>query len=81
MFKPQINILEIITAAEITVIVLVLLLTVAAVLYGQSLRKKSGSIMLDYMLMGRRLTLPLFVATLAASWYGGVFGGKKITFN
>ena len=81
MFKPQINILEVITAADITVFVLVLLLTVAAVLYGQSLRKKGGSIMLDYMLMGRRLTLPLFVATLAASWYGGIFGVNEITFN
>ena len=81
MFKPQVDILKIITAADITVFVLILLLTVAAVLYGQSLRKKGGSVMLDYMLMGRRLTLPLFVATLAASWYGGIFGVNEITFN
>lgn len=81
MFKPQVDILKIITAADITVFVLILILTVAAVLYGQSLRKKGGSVMLDYMLMGRRLTLPLFVATLAASWYGGIFGVNEITFN
>ncbi len=28
----------------------------------------------DYILMGRRLTLPAFVATLVATWYGGILG-------
>ena len=36
---------------------------------------------LDYLLMGRQLTLPLFVATLVATWYGGIFGVNEITFN
>ena len=31
--------------------------------------------------MGRQLTLPLFVATLVATWYGGIFGVNEITFN
>ena len=31
--------------------------------------------------MGRQLTLPLFVATLVATWYGGIFGISEITFN
>lgn len=81
MFKPTLNISDIITGADITVFLLVLALTGAMVLYGQSLRKKGGSVMLDYMLMGRRLSLPLFVATLGASWYGGIFGVNEITFN
>ena len=81
MFKPTLNISDIITGADITVFLLVLALTGAMVLYGQSLRKKGGGVMLDYMLMGRRLSLPLFVATLGASWYGGIFGVNEITFN
>ena len=35
----------------------------------------------DYILMGRKLTLPLFVATLVSSWYGGVFGVTQIAFE
>lgn len=31
--------------------------------------------------MGRQLTLPLFVATLVATWYGGIFGVTEIAFN
>ncbi|MBT3253869.1 MAG: sodium:solute symporter family protein [Candidatus Marinimicrobia bacterium] len=28
----------------------------------------------DYMLMGRKLTLPAFVMTLVSTWYGGILG-------
>ena len=31
--------------------------------------------------MGRQLTLPLFVFTLVATWYGGIFAVNEITFN
>lgn len=31
--------------------------------------------------MGRRLTAPFFVATLVATWYGGIFGVTQIAFN
>ncbi len=36
---------------------------------------------LEYFLMGRRLTLPFFIATLVATWYGGIFGVTQITFE
>ncbi len=81
MFKAKLNILDIITPVDIIVFIFVLLLTVTAVIYGNTRRKKNGDKLLDYMLMGRQLTLPLFVATLAASWYGGIFGVNEITFN
>ncbi len=81
MFTPQINILDFINAADIAVFAAVLALTAGMVIYGQTLRKKNAGGLLDYMLMGRQLTLPLFVATLAASWYGGIFGVNEITFN
>ena len=81
MFQPEVNILKIVNAADIAVFFLVLAATAGAVIFGQLRRKKKGSKLLDYMLMGRQLTLPLFVATLAASWYGGIFGVNEITFN
>lgn len=31
--------------------------------------------------MGRKLTLPMFVATLVATWYGGIFGVAQIAFS
>jgi len=66
----------------------VLLLTFLSVIYGQYLKKKKGNIsdnneihFLDLFLMGRQLTLPMFVATLVATWYGGIFGVTKIAFE
>jgi len=63
----------------------VLAVTFAAALYGNFRREKTkhggGMTPLDYLLMGRQLTLPLFVATLVATWYGGIFGVNEITFN
>ncbi|MFC1887959.1 sodium:solute symporter [Candidatus Cloacimonadota bacterium] len=65
----------------------ILILTIISVLYGQHLKKKqipnneSNFAFLDLLLMGRKLTLPLFVATLVATWYGGIFGVTKIAFE
>ncbi|MBT3584540.1 MAG: sodium:solute symporter family protein [Halobacteriovoraceae bacterium] len=66
---------------------LVLVATVASVFYGSYLKRDQGSDesesenFLDLLLMGRKLTLPLFVATLVATWYGGIFGVTEIAFN
>ncbi|HKQ59580.1 MAG TPA: sodium:solute symporter family protein [Candidatus Eisenbacteria bacterium] len=39
------------------------------------LRKRGPrSDVLDYLIAGRRVTLPAFVATLVATWYGGILG-------
>jgi len=38
------------------------------------LLNRSTSSATDYMLMGRRLTLPAFVMTLVSTWYGGILG-------
>lgn len=35
----------------------------------------------DYFLAGRRLTLPIFVATLVSTWYGGTMGVVELSFN
>ncbi|MGE3609275.1 MAG: sodium:solute symporter [Bacteriovoracaceae bacterium] len=63
----------------------VLFATFACVLYGQSLKNKLDEneklSSLELLLMGRKLTLPLFVATLVATWYGGIFGVTTQTFE
>ena len=62
----------------------ILAATFLAAIYGnRRLKKTDKDAMgtLDYLLMGRQLTLPLFVATLVATWYGGIFGVNEITFN
>lgn len=80
-FKPDINVLSVFSRWDIAVFFLILALTVSSVIIGHMKRDKGSNRLLDYMLMGRRLSLPLFVATLAASWYGGIFGVNEITFN
>jgi len=36
---------------------------------------------IEYLIMGRQLTLPLFIATLTATWYGGILGVTQIAFE
>ena len=35
----------------------------------------------EYLVMGRRLSLPSFVATLVTTWYGGILGVGEFTFR
>ncbi len=35
----------------------------------------------DYFLAGRKLTLPIFVATLVSTWYGGLLGVGELSFQ
>ena len=35
----------------------------------------------DYLLAGRRVSLPAFVATLVSSWYGGILGVGEFTYR
>ncbi len=63
----------------------VLAATLASVIYGQTLKnkltKEEQLSTLELLLMGRKLTLPIFVATLVATWYGGIFGVTALTFE
>ena len=43
-------------------------------------RGNSGRTAVDFILDGRRLTLPAFVATLVSTWYGGILGVGEYTF-
>lgn len=35
----------------------------------------------DYLLMGRQLTLPGFLLSLVASWYGGILGSSEYSYS
>ncbi len=63
----------------------VLLLTLMSVLWGQRLKHKLSPkeqlSAVELLLMGRRLTLPIFVATLVATWYGGIFGVTALAYE
>lgn len=77
----KLKIISYLSAADWWVFGLVLSLTFAVAIYGHYRQKNPQNTVLDYLLMGRQLTLPLFVATLVATWYGGIFGVNEITFN
>lgn len=63
----------------------VLLTTFLSVWWGQRIKKnlpeKQQHNTLELLLMGRKLTLPLFVPTLVATWYGGIFGVTALTYE
>ena len=83
-YKPNLNFQEILTPTDWTVFFAVLAATFLMIVYGHSKKKKAETEkarLLDYMIMGRQLTLPLFVATLVATWYGGIFGVTQISFQ
>lgn len=77
----KLKIISYLSATDWWVFGIVLVLTFAVAIYGHYRQKKPQNTALDYLLMGRQLTLPLFVATLVATWYGGIFGVNEITFN
>lgn len=79
--QPTLTIISYLSAADWFVFGAILALTLTVVMYGNFRRKHTQNSALDYLLMGRQLTLPLFVATLVATWYGGIFGVNEITFN
>lgn len=51
---------------------------VAGVIGGRGQRMRSGS---DFVLAGRSLTIPFFVASLVATWYGAVLGSGEFVMR
>jgi SSS family solute:Na+ symporter len=75
---------NVLTTLDIVVFVLLTGSTLAFVFWGhlrKSKPKDEDESFLDLMLMGRRLTLPMFIATLVATWYGGIFGVSQMAFK
>ncbi len=54
----------------------------AAVVYvGFRAARRQKSDTDDFLLAGRTLTLPMFVATLVSTWYGGILGVGEFSYN
>ena len=66
------------TLLDLAIIILYL---VGIVVFGMAKRKPTGNSTVDYMLDGRKLTLPAFVATLVCNWYGGILGVGEYSFK
>ena len=64
---------ETVTLTPVNTPALILVTIYAAVLVALSAGRRGGG-GVDYLLAGRRLTLPAFVATLVTTWYGGILG-------
>jgi SSS family solute:Na+ symporter len=57
----------------VNTLALILVVIYAVALLALSAARRGGG-GVDYLLAGRRLTLPAFVATLVTTWYGGILG-------
>lgn len=86
--QSSIDFAAIITPLDWVIFFAVLVITFISVMVGNWLKSRNTALkeeenlgLLDLLLMGRQLTLPLFVATLVATWYGGIFGVTKIAFE
>jgi solute:Na+ symporter, SSS family len=83
--NSSLDVSSVLTRLDWIVFSLVLLVTLGSVLYGNFIKKKTikneDDSFLDLLLMGRRLTLPMFIGTLVATWYGGIFGVTRIAFE
>ena len=72
------------SSLDLVLFFFVIFITIAAIVWGQKRLKSKNTDELsfvDYLLMGRQLTLPMFVTTLVATWYGGIFGVTRIAFE
>ncbi|PIR22021.1 MAG: sodium:phosphate symporter [Deltaproteobacteria bacterium CG11_big_fil_rev_8_21_14_0_20_45_16] len=87
--QTKIKFLDYLSAYDWLVFSLVAWLTLLAILYGQQRKSKlqksenwtDDANFLDLLLMGRQLSLPMFVATLVATWYGGIIGVTQIAYE
>ncbi|MGH7494231.1 MAG: sodium:solute symporter family protein [bacterium] len=60
---------------------LILLYLLALLALGFYRSQKTASNLEEYVLAGRRLSLPAFVATLVTTWYGGILGVGEFSYN
>jgi solute:Na+ symporter, SSS family len=76
------NYLSLLTWPDLVVFLGMFALTFAAVIFGQKkVPTNTENNWLELLLMGRKLTLPLFVTTLVATWYSGIFGVTTLAFE
>lgn len=69
---------ESLSVLDVLTIVVSLLAVVAAGIWGGRSQRQGAS---NYILAGRTLTLPVFVGSLVATWYGSVLGATEFVIN
>ncbi len=60
---------------------LILLYLIVLFILGFMRSRRGGSSTEEYIVAGRRLSLPAFVATLVSTWYGGILGVGEYSYN
>ncbi|MDZ7265826.1 MAG: sodium:solute symporter family protein [candidate division KSB1 bacterium] len=61
--------------------IILLLYLLALLLLGFLRSRQSTSTLEEYVIAGRKLSLPAFVATLVATWYGGILGVGEFSYQ
>ncbi len=62
-------------------IVLIALYFFAVLFIGFKAKREENDAVEEYLLAGRSITLPMFVATLVSSWYGGILGVGEFSYK
>ncbi len=62
-------------------IILIALYFIFVLFIGFRAKRKANDSVEEYLLAGRGITLPMFVATLVSSWYGGILGVGEFTYK
>lgn len=65
----------------IIVVLYYLSISIVGVLATRSKRKNKNERLSDFLVAGRKLTLPLFVASLVATWYGNILGIGEFVYR
>lgn len=66
---------------EFVDVLLILTYAAAVVFIGIRASRKAQPTADDFLLAGRTLTLPMFVATLVSTWYGGILGVGEFSYR
>lgn len=81
----MIDIINLLTSADWITFGLLQVMTIMVIIWGHRYLEKKAkhkeSSVVETLLMGRRLTLPVFIATLVATWYGGIFGVTALSYE
>ena len=71
------NPITIATADKILILVYLAFILLIGLLFSKRQRTDD----LNFLLAGRRLSLPAFTATLVSTWYGGILGVGEFTYR
>ena len=63
---------------DFSIIIIYFILVITIGFYRSKLTSENSN---DYILAGRKLSLPGFIATLVTTWYGGILGIGENTYN